>query len=87
MPIQIFFVYLYMRKGFKFNRLPLQTILENSDLFQDSAPQNNKYPKISILPLKLTARSAELAKPTPHRPTLKTSSPLFDFAEYVKLFQ
>ena len=48
-----------MRKGFKFNRLPLQTFLENSDLFQDSAPQNNKFPKINILPFKLTALGAE----------------------------
>jgi hypothetical protein len=54
---------------------------------QDSTtPEANPH-TISQLPHQLTARSAELAKPTPHRPTLKTSSPLFDFAEYVKLFQ
>ena len=70
-----------------FRQLPRNYPLSEPQKMQDSTtPEANPH-TISQLPHQLTARSAELAKPTPHRPTLKTSSPLFDFAEYVKLFQ
>ena len=66
--------------------ITFQNTLKNKKKFQISASQKDNAHTFSQLPHPTTAQSAELAKPTPHRPTQKISSPPFVLAEYVNYF-